>query len=95
MWIVAGHVTVDDDRRDEFVNAHRDLIVRARRAPGCLDVTITADPVEPGRIYNYERWESWEAVEAWRAQVHAPDTCIEMRDVEVEAYEIARARPPF
>jgi quinol monooxygenase YgiN len=95
MWIIAGHVTVDDDRRDEFVNAHRDLIVRARRAPGCLDVAITADPVEPGRIYNYERWESWEAVEAWRAQAHAPDTGIEMRDVEVEAYEIARARPPF
>ena len=66
MWIIAGYVTVDEEKRDGFVEAHRDLITRAREAPGCLDVAITADPVDPRRIYNYERWASWEAIEAWR-----------------------------
>jgi quinol monooxygenase YgiN len=52
MWIIAGYVTVDEEERDAFVKAHRDLITRARQAPGCLDVAITADPVDPRRIYN-------------------------------------------
>jgi quinol monooxygenase YgiN len=95
MWIIAGHLTVDEDERDAFVEAHRDLVERARKAPGCLDVAITADPVTPGRVNNYERWESWDAIEAWRERAHAPDTDVEMREVNVTAYEIATTRPPF
>lgn len=95
MWIIAGHVTVDHDQRDAYIEAHRDLVRRARQAPGCLDLAITADPVEPGRVYMYERWESWAAIEAWRERANAPDTGIEMRDVEVTAFEVARSRPPF
>jgi quinol monooxygenase YgiN len=95
MWIIAGHVTVDVDTRDAFVEAHRDLVERARQAPGCLDVAITADPVDPGRINNYERWETWDAIEAWRRQANAPDTGIEFRHVDVTAFEVARTRPPF
>lgn len=95
MWIIAGHVTVDGDKRDMFVEAHRDLVERARQAPGCLDVAITADPVDPQRINNYERWESWDAIEAWRARANAPDTGIAFHDVDVTAFEVARSRPPF
>lgn len=95
MWIIAGHLTVDEDERDAFVEAHRDLVERARKAPGCLDVAITADPVTPGRVNNYERWESWDAIEAWRQRADAPDTGVEMREVNVTAYEIATTRPPF
>ena len=95
MWIIAGHVTVPADRTEEYVSAHRDLIRRAREAPGCLDVAITADPLGDGRINNYERWESWDAIEAWRAVANAPDTGIEMSDMQVRAYEIASERDPF
>jgi quinol monooxygenase YgiN len=95
MWIIAGHVKVDLDERDVFVEAHRDLVERARRAPGCLDVAITADPVDPQRINNFERWESWDAIEAWRARANAPDTGIAFLDADVMAYEVAGTRPPF
>lgn len=95
MWIIAGHVTVDDDKREAFVEAHRDLVERARQASGCIDVAITADPVVPGRVYSYERWESWDAIEAWRKRAHAPDPGIEMRDLDVTAFEVASTRPPF
>ena len=54
MWIIAGYITVDEDERDRYVAAHRDLVVRAREAPGCLDVAITADPVDPRRVNNFE-----------------------------------------
>jgi quinol monooxygenase YgiN len=95
MWIIAGHITVDGDKRDGFVDAHRDLVERARRAPGCLDVAITADPVDPRRINNYERWDSWDAIEAWRARACAPETGITIHQADVTAYEVASTRPPF
>ena len=95
MWIIAGHEIVDADKRDAYVKALADLVLRARQAPGCLDVAITADSVDPRRINNYERWESWDAIEAWRAVAAAPDTEIETSGGEVIAYEIATTRPPF
>lgn len=95
MWIIAGHVKVEASERDAYVAAHEDLIERARRAPGCLDVAITADPVDPQRVYNYERWQSWGAVEAWRKVANAPDSAATISEVAVMAYEVASERPPF
>jgi quinol monooxygenase YgiN len=95
MWIIAGHVKVDAAGRDAWLAAHRDLIRRARQAPGCLDVAITADPLDPERINTFERWESWDALEAWRKVAAAPDTQVPIKDAGVMAYEIASERPPF
>ena len=67
----------------------------SRAAPGCLDVAITADPVDPRRINNFERWDSWESIEAWRARANAPETGIAIHEVDVTAYEVASTRPPF
>ena len=47
MLIIAGHTEVDPDDRDEAVAVVRDLVTRACGAPGCLDVAITADSVDP------------------------------------------------
>ena len=95
MWIIAGHILVDEDERDRFVDGHRDLVERARRAPGCLDVAITADPVDSRRINNFERWDSWDAIEAWRARAAAPEMGIAIHEVDVTAFEVARTRSPF
>jgi quinol monooxygenase YgiN len=86
---------VEPGRRDEFVAAHLDLVRRARRAPGCLDVAITADPVDPARVNNFERWESQEQLDAWRAVAAAPDTGIGFMGGDVMLYEVAGVRPPF
>jgi quinol monooxygenase YgiN len=51
-------VEVDPDNRDEAVAVVRDLVTRARDAPGGLDLAITADSDDPTRINNFERWES-------------------------------------
>lgn len=64
--------------------------------PMSIDLAITADPVDPGRINNYERWgATWDAIEAWRRQAHAPATGIEFRNTDVIAFEVAGTRPPF
>lgn len=50
MLIIAGFAEVDASERDDYVAAHRDLIMRCRRAPGCLDVAISADPINAKRV---------------------------------------------
>jgi quinol monooxygenase YgiN len=95
MLIIAGYVEVPADRRDAYVAALHDLVLRARRAPGCHDVAITPDPTDPTRVYNYERWESWDHLDAWRAVACAPDVDVPMVGGDMHAYEIARVRAPF
>ena len=73
MLIIAGHIRVAPERRDALVAEFEDLVRRSRAAPGCLDVAVTADSVDPGRINNFERWESQEHLDRWRAAANAPD----------------------
>ena len=95
MLIITGHVTVDPDERDAYVAAHADLVRRARQAPGCLDLAIAADPVDPARVNNLERWESQEALDAWRAVANAPDRFDEILGGDVHLYVVAEERPVF
>lgn len=76
------------------VAAHQDLVRRARQADGCLDVAVSADTLDPRRINDYERWDSWDALEAWRA-VANPDTGIQIDATKVKAYEVSTERDPF
>ena len=95
MLIIAGYVEVDPDRRDAFVAAHQDLVRRARQAPGCLDLAITVDPLDPARVNNHERWESREHLEAWRKIAAAPRTGIPIRSDHVMEYGVSYVRPVF
>ncbi len=95
MLIIAGYLEVDTDRRDDYVAAHRDLLRRGREAPGCLDLAISADPLNPKRVNNFERWESREHLDAWRDAAAAPDTGIAINGGDIMEYSVADARPPF
>jgi hypothetical protein len=48
--IFAGYSTVPDLERDRYVEAFSDLVQHARAFDGCIDVAITADGVDPGRV---------------------------------------------
>lgn len=95
MLIIAGHIELDAADRDAFVEAHLDLVHRARQAPGCLDVAITADPLDPTRVNNFERWESRELLNKWRAVAEAPNTGISLKSNQVMEYTVTDERPPF
>ena len=58
MVIVAGHVVVDPTERDDYLSGFVEVVRQARRTPGCLDFSLSADLIEPGRISVFERWES-------------------------------------
>jgi quinol monooxygenase YgiN len=70
--IIAGYELVDAERRDSIVDAHRDLVSRAREFDGCEHVAITADSVDPERINSVEVWRDAEVMRQWRGQANAP-----------------------
>ena len=95
MLIIAGHYLVDAAQRDAYVEAYRDLVTRARAAPGCFDVAITADTVEPDRVNMYERWQDEETLAAFRAVASPPPLDVEMFAVQVSKFSVDREADPF
>lgn len=71
------------------------IVEQARRAVGCLDVAISADLVDPGRINIFERWESQSAVDAFRSSGPDDEQRPAMLTVSVEEYDVAGVRPLF
>ena len=95
MVIVAGHITVEPQQRESYLAGCVSVVERARRAAGCLDFTITADLVDPGRIDVFERWESQEALETFRGSCPGNEQGAVMLSVSVAGYDIADVRPLF
>jgi len=95
MLIIAGSARVGEADRDAYVAAHGDLVQRARKAAGCRDAVISADPLDAERVNVFERWDSQGAVEAWRAVANAPDTGIEAQSDDIQLFTVTDARPPF
>jgi quinol monooxygenase YgiN len=87
--IVAGTLDVDPDERDRYLADCADLIRQARGTDGCLDFYLVADPVEPGRINVFERWDSVAAVEAFRGSGPSGAQQELIRSAAVSEYEVA------
>jgi quinol monooxygenase YgiN len=94
MIILAGYELVDAEDRDGIVDAHRDLVSRARGFDGCIHVAITADSVDPERINSVEVWRDAAVMDAWRRQANAPDTG-EPKLMAVKRYDATDGGPLF
>jgi quinol monooxygenase YgiN len=92
MIIVAGHLTVAAANRATYVERCAAVVEAARQAPGCLDFAISADPVDPGRVLVLERWESAEAVAAFRGSGPSPDQSASILGADVAEYDVASWR---
>lgn len=95
MLIIAGYMEMDASVRDGYVAAHADLIQRARTAEGCLDLAISADTVQAGRVNLLERWESQAALDAWRGVANGPQVDIEYTGGDIMMYHIDHVSPAF
>lgn len=94
MLIVAGRGYVDPDHRAALLASLDAPLRRARAEPGCLDYVVAADPVEPGRVNIYERWESEQHLAEHLAEVARTAPALpDVLDVEVAQYEIRAVRP--
>jgi quinol monooxygenase YgiN len=92
MLIVAGPLVVDARRRDAYLAGCTEVVDLARATPGCLDFSVTADLLDPTRVNVYERWESPEAVAAFRGDGPGDEQAAEIRAASVSEYDVAGER---
>ncbi|WP_205877924.1 putative quinol monooxygenase [Mycobacterium camsae] len=92
MVIVAGFITVDPPRRDNYLASCAEVTRQARRAPGCLDFAITPDPLDPGRVDIFERWVSQRAVDMFRGAGPGDEQQDAIVSAAVYEYEVAAQR---
>lgn len=93
MIIVSGWLRVDPDARDAYLRGCVSVVEQARASSGCLDFALGADLVEADRINVYERWESEESLDAFRASGPSDDQTALIRDAEVVRYQISGSGP--
>jgi len=97
MVIVGGWFEVDPGERDAFLAARADSVRRSRAEPGCLEYVVAPDPVEPGRVVLFERWESQAALDAHLAAMrNAPQPespAVEPKSRSIVVYDVSGERP--
>lgn len=89
MIIVAGHLTIDPDHRQDYLDKSIVVVTAARQARGCLDFSMTADTVESDRINVFELWESEADAEAFRGDGPSNEQMEAIDHAVIEQYEIA------
>ena len=92
MVIVAGHIEVDPQQRGDYLSGCVEVVRLARRTAGCLDFAISADPVDPGRVNIFERWDSRAAVEAFRGSGPSDEQGAAIRAASVAEYDVEAER---
>jgi quinol monooxygenase YgiN len=94
--IVAGHFIVDPAEREQFLDGRADVMRRSRAEAGCITYAFSPDPLDPGRVLLFERWESKAALADHLAALRQhprPPGGVEVKESEVQQYEISATGP--
>lgn len=94
MLIIAGTLHVEPTAREGYLTASRAVVEAARAADGCLDFSLTADLLDPGRINVYERWESDAQLLAFRGSGPSDEQTVAILDADVRKYRISAVGAP-
>lgn len=92
MVIVAGHLIVEPVQHEAYVQNCVSVTAQAREAAGCLDFAVTADVLDPSRVNVFERWESHEALEAFRGSGLSDEQGAALLSASVAEYDVADVR---
>jgi quinol monooxygenase YgiN len=87
--IIAGYSRIDSDKRDAAVEAFAAMIGRARKQDGCVDLSISSDPVDPGRINVFECWRDEQSWKVWRKVAKPPR--VKLTETHVKLYRSDKA----
>jgi quinol monooxygenase YgiN len=100
MLIVAGYMDVEPAAREAFLAGMVAGMTTSRAEPGCLDYVLSPDPIDPGRVRLFERWETNEALGAHlarmageRSESSASSGPSPVKAVELLQYSIAETGP--
>ena len=61
---------------------------------GCLDFTLSADPIEADRVNVYEQWESAAELEAFRGEGPDSAQAAQIHEAKVARHLIASTEAP-
>jgi quinol monooxygenase YgiN len=92
--IIAGRLIVNPADRATYLAVNNDAIRQARDAAGCLDFVQAADPIEPGRINIFERWESEEHLVSFRGAGRPSAESPPIQSADVKRYLISAVEDP-
>jgi len=93
MIIVSGRIYVAPGQREPFLASSRDAVIEARRAAGCRDFVVAADPLEPNRVNVYEEWDSDTQLEVFRGAGPEPALLSVIEHAEVLRHRVASSGP--
>jgi quinol monooxygenase YgiN len=94
MLIIAGSLILDPAHRAAFLAANADVVSQARHATGCLDFVQAADPLDPGRINVFERWETEDDLLAFRGAGQPASDSPPIQSADVKRYVISAVEEP-
>ena len=86
--IVAGKLTIQPGRRDEFIARSIDAVVQARAHDSCEDFSVSADAVDSTRVNIFEKWQSRAALNAFRNAGPESDLFTLIESFDVHEYEV-------
>ena len=93
--IVSGTLHVAPAQRAAYLEARVAILEHARQAPGCVDFSLSADLLDPGRVNVYERWRSRADLLAYRAGAGPElDDSIPVLAADVELHHISASEAP-
>ena len=97
MVIVAGSFEIKPDERDEFLAGRLDSMRASRSEPGCLEYTMSADPIDPGRVVLFERWADQASLDTHIAGIRqapaSPQGGVAATSATITVYEVSGERP--
>ena len=91
MLIVSGRIVLREGKREEFLNASRDAMMQARKAKGCRQFVIAADPIDADVANVYEEWESENDLLTFRSGGPSADMRAAIASADVKRHEISRS----
>ncbi|MBM3502780.1 MAG: antibiotic biosynthesis monooxygenase [Alphaproteobacteria bacterium] len=66
MIIVSGQIHIVAGGRPKFLKESLKAVSLARKAPGCIDFVVAADPLDEDRVNVFEQWGSDADLENFR-----------------------------
>jgi quinol monooxygenase YgiN len=98
MLIVAGTLEVDPAKTDTVMVDAAVMMTATHAEEGNLAYVFSLDPIEPGLVHVYEKWESVEALAAHGKAPHMAEFRSKMgawgvRGADLKKYEISSEGP--
>lgn len=98
MVIVGGSFQVEPQLRAQYIAERSELMRRSRAERGCREYTFSADPLDPGRVVLFERWESRDDLDAHlgaarAAPAGARSTPVQATSSVITIYDVSGESP--